>query len=223
MTASHKAAPVAWPGTITLSNIGDVIAWHRLTFKGWVMEEEGQEGERDKPADKGFQPPTSQEELDRIIGSRLAREREKFADYEELKAIKAERDQALEAQKSEHEKAVEQARREGETSALERANGRLVAAEARALAAEAKFAAPALAVRALDLSDVKVGDDGTVDGEAIKAKLTELAESGAFVIGDKRNPPRPDPSQGGGGNPPAAGVSRGREMYQARKGGTKTA
>lgn len=34
-----------------------------------------------------FQPIESQEALDRIIGERLAREREKFADYDDLKAL----------------------------------------------------------------------------------------------------------------------------------------
>lgn len=34
-----------------------------------------------------FQPIESQEALDRIIGERLAREREKYADYDDLKAV----------------------------------------------------------------------------------------------------------------------------------------
>lgn len=34
-----------------------------------------------------FQPIESQEALDRIIGERLAREREKYADYDNLKAV----------------------------------------------------------------------------------------------------------------------------------------
>ena len=33
-----------------------------------------------------FTPITSQEDLDKVIGARLAREREKFADYDDLKA-----------------------------------------------------------------------------------------------------------------------------------------
>ena len=33
-----------------------------------------------------FTPITTQEELDKVIGARLAREREKFADYDDLKA-----------------------------------------------------------------------------------------------------------------------------------------
>lgn len=39
------------------------------------------------PADRhAFTPITTQEELDKVIGARLAREREKFADYDDLKA-----------------------------------------------------------------------------------------------------------------------------------------
>jgi hypothetical protein len=39
------------------------------------------------PADRhAFTPITTQEELDKVIGARLAREREKYADYDDLKA-----------------------------------------------------------------------------------------------------------------------------------------
>lgn len=36
-----------------------------------------------------FDPITSQEDLDKIVGARLAREREKYADYDDLKAAAA--------------------------------------------------------------------------------------------------------------------------------------
>ena len=36
-----------------------------------------------------FEPITSQEDLDKIVGARLAREREKYADYDDLKAAAA--------------------------------------------------------------------------------------------------------------------------------------
>lgn len=147
---------------------------------------------------KGFQPIQSQEDLDKIVGARLAREREKFADVPELRKKAAEYDKALEAAKSDQERAVEAARREGETSALERANSRLLSAEARALAAEARFRNPALAVRAIDLSGVKVGDDGQVDADAIRARLKELSDSEPYLVDDgKGGKPKPDPSQGG--------------------------
>lgn len=56
-----------------------------------------------------FEAITSQEQLDRIIGERLARERSKYADYNELKLKAAKFDEAEEASKSELEKAVARA------------------------------------------------------------------------------------------------------------------
>ena len=42
-----------------------------------------------------FEPIETQEDLDRIISARLAREREKFADYDQLKAAAAEGAEAM--------------------------------------------------------------------------------------------------------------------------------
>lgn len=171
------------------------------------------------PADppKGFQPITSQEELDRALGARLAREREKFADYGDLKTKAAEYDKALEAAKTEQEKAVEAARREGETSALERANSRLVAAEARALAAEARFHNPALAARAIDLAGVAVDDSCKVDVTTLKARLKELADAEPYLVDDGKRPaPKPDRTQGGASGRNAGGLTSlsGSELYE---------
>lgn len=58
---------------------------------------------------KEFDPITSQEQLDKIIGDRLSRERAKFGDYDELKAKAEKFDQAEEANKTELEKALERA------------------------------------------------------------------------------------------------------------------
>ena len=59
-----------------------------------------------------FEPITSQEQLDGVIKSRLAREREKvksqFADYDELKADAAKYREAKNAEKSDLEKAREE-------------------------------------------------------------------------------------------------------------------
>ena len=146
---------------------------------------------------KGYTPPASQADLDRIISDRLAREREKFADYGDLKKKAAAHDQALQDAMTESEKAVAAARKEGETAAIERANARLVTAEARALAAEAKFRNPSLAVRAIDLASVKVSDDGAPDAAAIKALLGDLAKDEPYLVDDgKAAKPKPDPGQG---------------------------
>lgn len=153
------------------------------------------------PADPpAYTPPATQADLDRIISDRLARERAKYADYADLKKLAAEAQKAREAAMSDAEKAVEQARKDGETQATQRANARIIGAEARALAAEAKFRSPSSAVRLLDLSDIGVSDDGAVDAAAIKAKLKELSDAEPWHLDDGKpqERPKPDRSQGGG-------------------------
>lgn len=56
-----------------------------------------------------YQPPATQADLDRMIADRLARERAKYADYDDLKTKAAEFDKASEAQKSEAQRALERA------------------------------------------------------------------------------------------------------------------
>jgi len=59
----------------------------------------------DGGAPSGFTPPASQEELNRIIGDRVSRERAKFADYSDLQA-KAARTDELEGKATEAEAAI---------------------------------------------------------------------------------------------------------------------
>lgn len=56
-----------------------------------------------------FTPITSQADLDKLIGSRVERERAKYADYPDLKTKAAEFDKLADANKSEIEKANEKA------------------------------------------------------------------------------------------------------------------
>jgi hypothetical protein len=156
--------------------------------------------------------------LDRIISDRLARDRQRYADYDELKRKAAEHDKALEASRTEQEKAVEAARREGESAATERANTRLVSAEARAVAAELRFRNPALAVRSIDLSGVTVSDTGEVDSAALRSRLGDLKTAEPYLVDDgKPTPPKPDPSQGGGGREDKPSVSSGAELFAQRR------
>ena len=80
--------------------------------------------EAETPAASGFEPITSQEQLDKLITARLAREKAKYADYEDLKAKAAQFDQIEEANKTELQKAqerladVEKARTEAELKLL---------------------------------------------------------------------------------------------------------
>ena len=52
-----------------------------------------------------YVPPATQEELDAIVGARLKREREKYADYEDLKAAAAKAADSEAARKRELEEA----------------------------------------------------------------------------------------------------------------------
>ena len=68
------------------------------------MPENTEQVEKTAPAGKTF----TQAEMDAIIGDRLARERAKYADYNEVKAKAAKYDEVEEAQKTELQKTVEE-------------------------------------------------------------------------------------------------------------------
>lgn len=213
-----------FPGVITLDTIPDLLAFHRATFGSARMEDDDEAVAEKAAADKAaaekaakeFQPVTSQEEFDRRLSERLAREREKFADYGDLKAKAAAHDKALEAAMSETEKAVVAARKEGEASARGASDSRLIKSEARALAAAANFRDPADAVAFLNLVDVKVGDDGEVDAKAIKDQLKALAETKAYLINDgTKARPKVDPAQGGERGA-GSSVEHGRTLWESR-------
>jgi hypothetical protein len=76
--------------------------------------------------------------------------------------------------------AAEQARRDAETAALAKANARILAAEVRAAAA-GKLADPADAARYLDMSEFEVGDDGTVDSDAISEAISDLIKRKPYL------------------------------------------
>lgn len=59
--------------------------------------------------EQGSEKTFTQADLDRIVGERLSREREKFADYDAIKEKASQFDAFQEAQKSELEKATERA------------------------------------------------------------------------------------------------------------------
>ena len=148
-----------------------------------------------------YTPPATQADLDRIISERLTRDRAKYADYADLKRKAEAYDEALEAAKTAEQKAVDAARQEGEQTATQKANARVVRAEARALAATAKFRDPSDAVKFLDLTQVAVGDDGEPDSKALNVLLDQLAKDKPYLVDDgKGGKPKPDPGQGGTGS-----------------------
>lgn len=76
--------------------------------------------------------------------------------------------------------AADQARRDAETAANAKANARILAAEVRAAAA-GQLADPSDAARYLDLSEFEVGDDGSVDSEAITEAISDLIKRKPYL------------------------------------------
>lgn len=154
----------------------------------------GQDGAGDDggPGDGGGEDRTfTQAELDRIVQERLAREKQKYSDYDEVKS-KAERLDELEAeQQSDLEKAqteAERLRQENEQLKQQEAASRRRRALERA-AAEAKFHDPADAAAQIDQDRLEVDDDGNVTnaGELV----ADLAERKQYLV-------RTDDGAGGG-------------------------
>lgn len=83
----------------------------------------------EEPQEPQFAPITSQEELDRIIGNRLAREREKYADYGELKE---------QAEKFAEVQEMHKAELDAKQAELDEANNKIKGFEAAKEAAETR-------------------------------------------------------------------------------------
>ncbi|MGG4217583.1 scaffolding protein [Paenibacillus jamilae] len=175
------------------------------------------EGDPDPTPDPPIDPTPSktftQEELDQVIADRIARERKKYADYDELKTKlsdfereKEEREkekmsvtERLEAEKAAALKAAEDARVERD-KALTAANQRLIKAEFRTMARELNIRPDALedAYVLADLSSASVGDDGSING--VEDVVKALIENKPFLVEQPKKEPSPigGPS---GGNP----------------------
>jgi hypothetical protein len=92
----------------------------------------GNEGGTTAPASDEFKPITSQDDLNRVIADRVARERAKYADYKDVKAKAAKLDEIEQANKSEQEKFNER------IAALEKEN-QTIRSEALRSRIQAKF------------------------------------------------------------------------------------
>lgn len=81
--------PMAMP-----ADLAKVIALHREMFGGWKMQADENQAAPERPAEKQSQESRdekaaertfTQAELDQIVQQRIARERDKFSDYDDLK------------------------------------------------------------------------------------------------------------------------------------------
>lgn len=86
---------------------------------------------------EGFKPITSQEDLDKLIGARVARERSKYEGFDELKAKAEQFDQLQDKSKSDTERLQEQMNRiQAERDQEKLQNARLSAIAAEGIPAE---------------------------------------------------------------------------------------
>jgi len=158
-----------------------------------------------------YTPPGTQADLDKIIESRLARERAKFSDYDDLKT-KAARADELEAELgSESDKAAKAARDEERSKANSEWTPRVVKAEFKA-AAKGVLTDDQLTalIEDLDLSKY-VTDKGEADDEKIAKKVAAFAPASSGA----GKPPR----QLGQGQQPPSNVKpgdQGRAMAEKR-------
>lgn len=144
-----------------------------------IAAPEGVEHTSNEGGNSGWTPPASQDELNRIIADRVARERSKYTDYGDLKAKAAKFDEADQASKTETQR---------EREARE-------AAEVRASKAEAAL-----------LRRVIAGNHGISDPDDIELFLTGADEetltkqakrlAARSEDSTKPRPPKPDPNQG---------------------------
>lgn len=157
--------------------------------------------EQSTEAAKEFQAITSQEDFDKAIQARIARERAKFTDYDELKTAKVELDKIRESQKSESEKVAE----------------RLAAAEKAATEAEAKVLRRDIAIEHKLSADDAALLDTITDEEAMRALAARLATAADATAGART--PRPDPNQGKTGTAPASTGDQFAAFFTSQLGG----
>jgi hypothetical protein len=175
------------------------------------------EGSAQTPADQApaadsgtWRPPASQADLDRIVQDRLARERAKFSDYDELAEKARYWDEIEAASQTEYEKQAE-ALQAAETR-WQQARERIVTAELRA-ALTGVVPDPSAVIEDLNVSRF-VGEDGEVNTEAVNA----LRAKYAALLPASTTSPRmaPNPAQGTSAQPP---LSLGEQIAKATADG----
>jgi hypothetical protein len=135
-------------------------------------------------ADDGFRPVTSQEQFNRMVQERIARERQKYADYDELKKAAERLAEIEEANASELEKAQKaaaDAQAAYEKLQAEARETRLRAAIiAEAAKPDRKVVDPEAVVALLDRSSLELDDDGAPTN--IAKAMDALLEARPFLV-----------------------------------------
>lgn len=158
------------------------------------------QGDGQQP-DSGNERTFTQADLDRILADRLSREREKYADYEDLQQRASKWAEYEETQKTELQKAQEAKERaeKAAEAAQIAANERLMRAAFLAEAAKAGAAHPEDAYALASKAGLEVAEDGTVPG--VDKAVAGLVEAGRLVMSGKPHAPNLNAGAGGGQRP----------------------
>lgn len=157
----------------------------------------------------------TQADVDRVVQERLAREKAKFSDYDEMKKRAEQWDKFVEESKPEQEKALNAARQEAETAAYNKARGefggKLVQAHIQAAAAGRL---PEGAVSAL-VAGVDTSRFLTEAGDVDTAKVTQFID-GIAPAGATNGQKPGGFGQGQRDGAPKAGLESGAALWESR-------
>lgn len=156
----------------------------------------------------------SQADVDRIVTERLAREKAKFADYDQLKERASQWDKFVEESRPEQEKALDNARKEAEQSAYQKARsefgGKLVQAHMQAAGAGRIGEAAMTAL----LAGVDTSRFLTETGDVDTAKVTSFIDG---IAPANASPQKPGGfGQGPRSGAPKAGLESGAALWEER-------
>jgi len=137
-----------------------------------------------EPGGDGSSNKTSfnQADIDAIVAERLAREKAKYADYEDLRKKAKKLDEIEEANKTELEKAQEAAKlaQEERDAMLQQANDIKIKAKFETIASKLGVKHPEDAFALADRSGVSISEDGSVVG--VDDAVKKLVEAGRLPL-----------------------------------------
>jgi hypothetical protein len=185
---------------------------------------ESQSGPEGGEGGNAYTPPATQADLDRIISERVARTKNQFKDYADLKAKAEQFDQQQLANQSEAERqAQELARWQSEAEKWRTAS---VAHRIEALAAT-EFADPSDAATALADPARYLDAGGQINEDAIKADLADVLARKPHWRRQEGTPaprvPAPNPNQGSGtaGTPASSPANELAAILQSQLNGSR--
>lgn len=166
---------------------------------------------KDDPAPPGDDKTFTQADIDRVVQERLARERSKFGDYDDLKAKAAKLDELEAENQSVLEKAQTRAEQaeQAAKAADERAREALLRSNVVTVATKANAVDPDAVLALLDTKNLELGDDGQFQG--LEEAVNGLLEAKPYLVGAAPTPGRPGGSAEGGargGDAPGRQLSR---------------